>query len=157
MREGTRVLRSQWETQKDVVWSFWIHTHAAHLTDLVEGRGAERRGDLEGLAAQLCDQPFQSPRYFVWVSQLRQELYEGNLDSARKRLEEGWKQFTSSPVAQLNQYKWLANSLRLCFCLAAAKALPSERERWLAEAASTSRRLRNIPETPLRSWQRCRT
>ncbi len=42
MREGTRVLRSQWETQKDVVWSFWIHTHAAHLTDLVEGRGAER-------------------------------------------------------------------------------------------------------------------
>ncbi len=76
---------------------FLVLTHAAHLADLAEDCAELRRADLDALAKQLSGQPFQSPRYFVWVSQLRQELYEGNIDAARKCLEEGWDQFTSSP------------------------------------------------------------
>ncbi len=144
--EATKEMRAQWQSQSDVQWSFWIHTHSAHLADLIVDDVAAGRASINLVAPTVLDQPFQSPRYFVWISELRQEIYEGNAEAAIEVLEAGWVRLFESNLSKLIHYKWLATSLRLCCSLVAMKALPNERDKWLREATAAYKRLRGIPE-----------
>lgn len=144
--QATADLRLQWQSQSDVLWSFWIHTHAAHLSDLIQGNVEAGRTSIAANDSAVSDQPFQSPRYFVWISALRQELYEGNIEAALAKLDEGWSQLRESNLSKLVHYTWLANSLSLCCCLIAMKTYPQDRDRWLREAIGCNKRLKNIQE-----------
>jgi len=144
--EATREMRVQWEMQRDVMWSFWVETHSAHLADLIVDDIDQGRRCLRSTEERVLDQPFQSPRYFLWVSELRQELYEGHIEAALRVLDNGWQELNESQLSKLVHYKWLACSLRLCCYLAALKTLPAERELWLREVAATNKRLRGIQE-----------
>ena len=144
--DTTNELRVQWQTQSDVLWKFWIHTHSTHLADLISGNEAAGRESLQAIAESMSDQPFQSPRYFVWISEVRQELYEGNVEAALSKLDEGWENLFESNLSKLIHYKWLALSMRLCCCLVALKSYPEDRDKWLKEALSVNKRLRGINE-----------
>ncbi len=143
--DATKELRIQWQDNRDVMWSFWIHTHSAHLADLITDQPAEGRRAICMVKSEV-QQAFQSPSYFLWVSEVRQELYEGNLESALKIKEEGWSLFTESRLSNLTHYIWVANSLRLCCCLASAKSNPRAKEASLREANSICRQLRSIQD-----------
>ncbi len=144
--EATKELRIQWQGNRDIVWSFWIHTHSAHLAELVADQTEEGRQAIAIVEAETKDQPFQSPKYFQWISALRQELYEGNIEAAQQIKEAGWNQFVASSLSKLTHYMWVANSLRFCWCLAAANSNPASKDMLLKEATGICKQLRNIQD-----------
>ena len=144
--EATKEMRAQWDLQREVTWSFWVETHSAHLADLIVNDTEQGRRSLRSTEECVREQPFESPRYFLWVSELRQELYEGNIETAMEVMETGWRELNESALSKLVHYKWLACSLRLCCYLAAMKSMPAEKERWLKELSAIIKRLRAIQE-----------
>lgn len=144
--EATRELRNQWQNDRGVMWGFWVHTHTAHLADLIADQPEEGRRAVSIVESEVQDQPFESPKYFQWISKLRQELYEGNTEAAQEIKEAGWDLFIESRLSSLTHYYWVASSLRLCTCLASAKSNPTSRSTYLKEANSVCRRLRNSQE-----------
>ncbi len=144
--EATRELRIQWQNNRDVMWSFWIHTHAAHLADLIADQPAEGRRVIANAESDIQNHPFESPRYFVWISELRQELYEGNTEAASSIMELGWQRFSESRLSNLTHYVWVANSLRLCCYLASATPQSGKRDLILKEASAICKRLSNSRE-----------
>jgi hypothetical protein len=144
--EATKELRIQWQDNREVMWSFWIHTHSAHLADLIADRIVESRRAISIIDLEVQNQSFESPRFFQWISALRQELYEGNIAAAWRIKEKGWSLFIDSRLSSLTHYMWVANSLRLCCCLASSKANRDSKEMYLKEASTLCRRLRNIQE-----------
>lgn len=144
--DATKELRVQWQHNPDLMWSFWVHTHSAHLADLIADQPEEGRRAIAIVAPEIQDQAFQSPKYFLWLSELRQELYEGNMDAALRKKDQGWKLFSESRVSNFTHYMWVANSLRLCCCLEAIKVHPELKEMFLKEASQICRQLRGIQE-----------
>ncbi|MDX1926671.1 MAG: protein kinase [Pirellulaceae bacterium] len=144
--DATKELRIQWQHNPDLMWSFWVHTHSAHLADLIADQPDEGRRALSIVAPEIQNQAFQSPKYFLWLSELRQELYEGNTNEALRIKDQGWKLFSESRVSNFTHYMWAANSLRLCCCLESIKVHPEHRELLLKEASTICRQLRGIQE-----------
>jgi hypothetical protein len=116
------------------------------LADLLVDQPAAGRRALANIEPDVLNQPFESPRYFLWISELRQELYEGNANAAWRILESGWPQFIESPLSNLAHYKWVANSLRVCCCLASVTNQPERKDLFLKDANATCKRLNSIPE-----------
>ena len=139
--EATKEMRIQWQNNRDLMWSFWIHTHSAHLADLIADQPAEGRRAIANAAAEVQHHPFESPRYFVWISELRQELYDGNNEAAVRTMESGWQQFSNSRLSTLSHYVWVANSLRLCCYLASATGQSGKKDFFLREASAICKRL----------------
>lgn len=144
--DATKELRIQWKDNRDVMWSFWIHTHSAHLADLIADHTEEGRRAISIVESEVRDQAFQSPRYFLWISEIRQELYVGNIEGAIEKKDEGWNQFLESRLSNLTHYTWVANSLRLCCCLAYAKSNPEAKDASLKEASTICKQLRNMQD-----------
>ena len=144
--DATKELRIQWQHNPDLMWSFWVHTNSAHLTDLILDHPEEGRRSIAIVEAEVKHQAFQSPRYFLWLSQMRQELFEGNTDAAISVRDHGWKLFLESRVSNFTHYMWGANCLRLCCCLAAVKSHPEMKDSLLREATGICKQLRSTQD-----------
>lgn len=143
---ATKELRIQWRDNRDVMWSFWIHSHSAHLADLIVDQPSEGRRSIAVVELEVQNRAFQSPQYFLWISQLRQELYEGNIEAALKIKDAGWSQLIESRLSSLLHYMWVANSIRLCCSLVAVKVYPESKDAFLKEANSICKQLRSIQD-----------
>ncbi len=144
--ESTEELRRQAKDRQDSMWSFWMHCNCAQLSDLVLDQPLAGRRSLE-LAKQSVDGlSFQSPKFFLWITELRQALYEGDPATAVEKLESQWPQLRASSMLRINYYAWIAYSLRWCCYLACAKQFPQQAGSWLQRAEGCLSHLRDLQE-----------
>jgi hypothetical protein len=128
------------------MWNFWMHCHTAHLTDLVLDRPADGRRSLDIAQQSVDGQAFESPRFFLWISELRQLLYEENSSAATRQLDLTWPMLVSSSMLRINHYKWMAYCIRLCCHLSDAKRVPQQKAASLKQAAKCIRVLLKLNE-----------
>lgn len=124
LKEATENLRLQATQRADGMWTYWMYSHSAHLTDLVRDDVEQAARSLIAASASIDQQPFQSPRFFLWMSHVRQSLYEGDCAKAATKLQSEWPQFSQSSLSGVVHYAWLAYSLRLCCHLAMLREHP---------------------------------
>jgi hypothetical protein len=102
--------------RSDSMSQYFMHVAAGHWSDLVVDDRAGARRALETAANAIANQSFQSPHFFLWLSRIQQELYEGNYLHASGLLERDWAQLKQAYIFGTNHYRWLALCLKMC-CL----------------------------------------
>jgi eukaryotic-like serine/threonine-protein kinase len=117
--EATQELRKQATIRGDAMWLFWMHSHSAHLADLILDNPQQGRRSIETAKSSIDRQPLQSPEFFLWMSEVRQFLYEGNPTAALAKLQSIWIPFFKSPLIEVVHYAWMVYSLKLCCHLSA--------------------------------------
>ncbi len=89
-----------------------MHVNAAHLADLVRDDISGGRDSLAKANAVLSDDIFELPQVMLWVSQIRQLLYEGQYTEARCQLMERWPCLQASRLMTMSYHEWLMRTAR---------------------------------------------
>ncbi|QDV21743.1 serine/threonine-protein kinase [Aureliella helgolandensis] len=142
----TSALRTSAQRREDPMPTFWTQIIASHWADLVLDRIDLARESIALAEQSAANQPFQSPRFFLWLSRVQQALYEDNPAVAQKILWEDWKPLKQSLSMQSNHYRWLAYSIRTCCNMLSARQNPQQREQWLSKARRGARRMLKLEE-----------
>ncbi len=140
-------LRKQALARSDAMWTFWMHTHSAHLVDLIHDDIEQGQRSIE-LAAKAIDRQWdQSPQFFFWISQVRQQLYEGNAAGGLQRFHADWDFLCKSPLSRIKHYAWMAHTLLLCCNLAAYRQQSQSVQVTVTEANRCISRIKalNVP------------
>jgi tetratricopeptide (TPR) repeat protein len=122
LRQACLEHRQSAAQRSDSMSQYFMHVAPGHWSDLVVDDVAGARRSLEIAANAISNQSFQSPRFFLWLSQIQQELYEGNYHQATAILERDWAQLKRAYVFGTNHYRWLALCLKMCCFLARLRA-----------------------------------
>lgn len=140
----TALLRQAAARRNDTMLTFWMHTHAAHIIDLIDDNPQQGRQSLELAQSCMGDQRFQSPKFFLWLTEVRQQLYEQDACSARVSMDQHWQTLRQSSLMKIKHYAWLAYKIRLCCQLACMKCSPEDKAHWLAESHQCLKQLKQL-------------
>lgn len=144
--ESTEELRLQANERQHPMWRYWMHCNIAQLSDLVSDNPEEGRRSLEIASQSVDGLAFQSPRFFLWITELRQLLYEGDPRAATNKMEASWHLLVESSMLRINHYAWIAYCIRWCCYLACADQFPAQKSRWLKQADDCIHHLRRLQE-----------
>lgn len=117
LRTSTLEHRESAEQRSDPIGRYFAHVSAGHYSDLVVDDVEGARSALRLAEGAISSQSFQSPRFFLWLSRIKQELYEGNYEKAYETLDRDWNQLDKAYVFRTKHYRWLALCVQLCCCL----------------------------------------
>ncbi len=91
LRESTALLRQIADQPADPMSLLYQHSGAAHWSDLVADEADAARAALLRVKRSFSGQTFQSPRYFLWISEIHQALYDNQPETAQQILAEGYR------------------------------------------------------------------
>lgn len=114
LRKSCLEFRQHAEASCDSMSQYFMHVAAAHLSDLVVADTGAARKSIQIAARAISNQTYQSPRFFLWLSHVQQELYEGNYQEATFLLERDWPRLRKAYVFSASDFQRMAVSLRLC-------------------------------------------
>ena len=137
----THSYRQDATQRADAMWIYWMHVNAAHLADLIRDNVAEGRRSLASAHAVLADNVFETPQILLWISRIRQMLYEGDARAARSELLEHWDKTAVSSFMNVSYYEWLIRYLRVLCNLAVMSVDPQQSSLYLQDARSELKRI----------------
>lgn len=114
MRAEALALRSRSREFKKGMTQYFCHVGASHWSDLVADDIAAGRNSISQARNSIGSQTFQSPRFFLWHSEVMQLLYEGQAAKARDLILRHWRELEGSYIFSTKHYHWLALWLRMC-------------------------------------------
>lgn len=109
----TQAYRQDAVGRTDAMWIYWMHVNGAHLADLIVDNIEEGRRSLARAQSVLTDDNFETPQILVWLSRVRQLLYEGDALAAREMLLQKWRTLQSSSFFRVMYYEWFVRYLRV--------------------------------------------
>ncbi|MCR9293532.1 MAG: protein kinase, partial [bacterium] len=125
LRESCLEYRQSATERSDSMSQYFMHVSAAHWADLVVDDAEGAQASLTIAENAIFNQTFQSPRFFLWLSQVVQLLYEGRVSQANDLLNRDWAQLRNAYLFGTNHYRWYALRVRLCCQLALYQQQPS--------------------------------
>ena len=128
----------------DTMWTYWMHVNAAHIADLVRDDVPAAQESLDQASAILSDELFEMPQVLLWISQIRQLLYEGDPRAAREKLLEHWSRLEASSVLRIAYCDWLLRYLRVSCDLACAASDRQHRSNYLKDAQHQIQQLKKL-------------
>ncbi|MGN6546337.1 MAG: hypothetical protein ACTHK7_14885, partial [Aureliella sp.] len=137
----TMSLRHDATQRTDTMWMYWMHVNGAHLADLIGDDIEEGRRSLASAEALLTDKVFETPQILLWMSHVRQLLYEGDALAAHRLLIKNWPSVQANRFLSITYYEWLVRYLRIVCDLACAAKEPARRGVYLHDARRELRRL----------------
>jgi hypothetical protein len=129
-----------------------MHVNAAHIADLVRDDIEGGQQSLDRAAAILSDEQFEMPQVLLWISEVRQLLYEGKSLAAREKLLKPWSQLENSSVNRIAYYHWLTRYLRINADLACAVADPAHKKQYLKDAQQQLQQLAKLDLPAFRTY-----
>lgn len=114
LRSSTVENRKSADERSDTMGQYFARVSSAHLSDLVQDDVEGGRAALAKAESVISDQSFQSPRFFFWLSRIKQHLYEGEFEAASEILQRDWQKLARSYVFRTKHYRWAAYCTALC-------------------------------------------
>lgn len=139
--DKTLTYRQDATQRTDTMWMYWMHVNAAHVADLIRDDTAAGSRALDSARAVLSDNAFETPQVLLWVSHVRQILYEGDARRARQKLLDEWSKVESSRLTKVSYYSWLVRYLRIICNLACMAEDPAQRALYVQDSRLELKRL----------------
>ncbi len=139
-------LRQSAHERSDPMSMYWTHVDSAHIADLILDTPVVARASLSIAKVAIASQTFQSPRFFLWLSRIRQALYENNATEAIAILRADWQHINQSVVMHSSHYRWLALTLRGCCDLLAIRNNLKNPASFLRDARQAVQQLLGLKE-----------
>ncbi|HBE69217.1 MAG TPA: hypothetical protein DDW52_13795 [Planctomycetaceae bacterium] len=152
--EATAAQRQAVSDRSDPMNLFWKNVAAAHWSDLVEDRVQSARGCLDAANRVVANNTFQLRRFFLWLSQVYQHLYEGQSQAALQVMRASWGPYSFSLMMRTSQYRWFALHARVCTHLLIARDEPDQHRSQLAKARKFARKMLRLQEPAYVSYGR---
>lgn len=147
LKEATAEQRQSVSDRNDPMNLFWKNVAAAHWSDLVEDKVESARGCLDAASRAVSKNTFQLRRFFLWLSQIYQNLYEGKGQEAYNVMRSNWRQYSLTPMLRTSQYRWFALHARVCTYLLLARNNPDQRRSQFAKARKYARKMLHLQES----------
>lgn len=139
-------LRKNALDRDDPMSTYWTHVDSAHVADLILDQTTAAQSSLQVAQSAVANQVFESPRFFSWLSRVRQLLYENDADKALRVLKGDWRRLDASLVMRTSHYRWLSLSLRICCYLLVLRSQDGNRSQLVADAQSSVKQLLRLKE-----------
>ena len=144
LRSETLALRANTGQLKKGMTQFFCHIGASQWSDLVAD---DVRGSQQGIAKgrnSIGSQTFQSPRFFLWHSEVIQLLYEGRGSDARALTLMHWRELENSYIFSTKHYHWLALWMRMCANLVCLRERSEKRSALRHDALHCIKKVRKL-------------
>ncbi len=145
--DRTASYRKDASQRDDAMWTFWMHVNAGHLSDLIQDDVEQGRRSIDIASRSLTDNGFQIPQYVVWISRIRQLLYEDRALEARELLIAKWSDVLAKGIHRLAYYNWLSHYMRVICNLACLNVDPSRKSKYIRDARGSLRTLSSLEQT----------
>lgn len=154
LRKATTEQRESVKSRNDPMNLFWKHVAPAHWSDLVADQCDTAKQSVELAQKSVTKKTFQLRRFFLWLSQVHQHLYEQNSTEALRVLKSNWRQFSWSLVLSTKHYRWFALHTRVCCHMLAAYEYPKTASKSFSQARRCARKMLRLQEPAFVSYGR---
>jgi len=138
LQQSTARLRASAQHRADSMSLYWMNVNAAIWSDLSEHKVEQARTALDIADRAIANQPFQSPRFYLWLSRILLAVYREDWKQAQALLAQDWSKLANSLVLRSKHSMWLALSARICADLVSHRLDPQTQGttsgRWLRDA-----------------------
>lgn len=154
LRQATNEQRENVKSRNDPMNLFWKHVAPAHWSDLVADQSDSGRQSIELAQESSTKNSFQLRRFFLWLSQVHQYLYEQDCCEAMRTLKSSWRQFSWAIGLSTKHYRWFALHTRVCCHLLAARQFPEAANKSISQARRYARKMLRLQEPAFVSYGR---
>jgi eukaryotic-like serine/threonine-protein kinase len=136
--------------RSDTMWTFWMHVHAAHLSDLIADNTDQGRQALDVAQAIVADEASPTLHAILWVSRIQHWLYEERPYEALELLERDWEKIHSAGFLRISYNAWALWCLKANCHLACWARGGADAARHLPAAQHCARSLKRLKEPAFR-------
>ncbi|MFN3192466.1 MAG: serine/threonine-protein kinase PknK [Aureliella sp.] len=142
MRRRSVRLREHAIESGDSMSQYLMHVLYAHESDLVEDDLEAAKNTLGIAQRAITSRSYQMPRFYLWLTESRHQLYEGNFESALHILDSDWRRMKQAYLLSHSHNLWLALKLKAACQLA---------KRDYQQAIKTASKLRGLKDRVYRA------
>ncbi|MEM8734699.1 MAG: AAA family ATPase, partial [Planctomycetota bacterium] len=118
LRKRSLRLRQHAIDSGDSMSQYLMHVLYAHESDLIEDDLEAAQNTLGIAQRAITSRSFQMPRFYLWLTECRHQLYAGNAESALHILVTDWDRMKQAYLLSHSHNLWLALKLKACCDLA---------------------------------------
>jgi hypothetical protein len=150
----TASYRQDASRRADSIWNYWMHIEAAHLADLIDDNVAAGRQSLLKAGRVVDAGASQSPQVLLWLSHLRQQLYEGHGLAVRRELLQTWNDLWKSSFVAGAFHQWMIRCFRIQCDLVCCHSEPRAAAECITDARRELRQLAQFAQPTFRCYYR---